>query len=210
MIRILLLEDHHLMREGLKRLFEVPMDMKLAGEAANGSELMEQLRRCEADILLFDMNVPGTHGVDLLLQVRHRHPQLPILVLSMYDSAEVAAKALRSGASGYMTKDNDPATLLAAVRKVAAGGRYIEPALAEQLAFQSTLATVTSAHDSLTQREQQILRLFCQGSGVNEIAQQLSISNKTVSTHKVRLMEKLGRRSNAELIRYGLDHGFAE
>lgn len=210
MIRIVLLEDHHLMREGLKRLFEVPLDMKLAGEAANGSDLMELLRCCEADILLFDMNVPGTHGVDLLLQVRHRHPRLPVLVLSMYDSAEVAAKALRSGASGYMTKDNDPATLLAAVRKVAAGGRYIEPALAEQLAFQSAVATGSPVHESLTQREQQILRLFCQGLSVNEIARQLSISNKTVSTHKVRLMEKLDLHSNAELIRYGLDHGIVE
>ncbi|NJD07782.1 MAG: response regulator transcription factor [Methylococcaceae bacterium] len=210
MIRILLLEDHHLMRDGLKRLFEVPIDMDVVGEAANAEELMGQLRQGEPDILLFDMNVPGTHGVDLLLQVRHRYPQIPILILSMHDSAEVAAKALRSGASGYMTKDNDPATLLAAVRKVAAGGRYIEPALAEQLAFQSTLATTAQAHDNLTQREQQILRLFCQGWRINDIAKQLSISNKTVSTHKVRLMEKLQLRSNAEVMRYGLEHGFAE
>lgn len=210
MIDILLLEDHHLMREGLKRLFEVTRDMQVSGEASNAADLMEQLRRSVPNILLFDMNVPGTHGVDLLLQVRARYPKLPILVLSMHNDAEVAAKALRSGASGYMTKDNDPATLLTAVRKVADGGRYIEAALAEQLALQSTLFTVRPAHDTLTSREQQILRLFCQGWGVNEIADQLCISNKTVSTHKARVMTKLNLHSNAELMRYALSNGFAE
>jgi len=210
LISILLLEDHHLMREGLKRLFEVPLDMQVTGEAGNAAELMDRLRRSEPDILLFDMNVPGTHGVDLLLQVRARYPKLPILVLSMHDNPEVAASALRSGASGYMTKDNDPATLLAAVRKVAAGGRYIEPALAEQLALQSTVVTVKPAHETLSNREQQILRLFCQGWGINEIADQLCISNKTVSTHKVRLMGKLDVHSNAELMRYALSNGLAE
>lgn len=210
MIDILMLEDHHLMREGLKRLFEVPPDMRVVGEAANAAELTEQLRCTTPHVLLFDMNVPGTHGVDLLLQVRRRHPTLPILVLSMHNDAQVATQALRAGASGYMTKDSDPDSLLTAVRRVAGGGRYLEPALAEQMALQSTVITVRPAHDTLTNREQQILRLFCQGWGINEIAGQLSISNKTVSTHKVRIMNKLNLRSNAELMRYALKHGLAE
>lgn len=210
MIRIVLVEDHHLMREGLKRLFEVPKDMMVAGEAANGKDLMELLRKTPADILLFDMNLPGTHGVDLLLQVHARFPQLPILVLSMHDNAEVAAQALRAGACGYMTKDNDPATLLAAVRKIAAGGRFIEPSLAEQIAFQASVVTIRPSHESLTVREQQVLRLLTQGRGNNDIAAELAISHKTVSTHKSRLMEKLDLSTTAELVRYALDHGLIE
>ena len=207
MIRILLADDHMLFREGLKQLLSVHADMRIVAEASTGGEVLEQLRQQEYDLLLLDVSMPGVSGSDLIGRVRTRCPQLPILVLSMYNEPQLARRKLKAGAAGYITKDTDAAMLVSAIRKVAAGGNYIMPSLAEQMVFQTEAAAAPALHTQLTERELQILRLLVKGSGLNDIAGELNISNKTVSTHKVRMMRKMNISSNAELIRYAITSG---
>lgn len=210
MIRILLADDHALMREGLKQLFSLVPDIKVVAEATQGGVVLERLRQEGIDLVLLDMTMPGISGEDLISRVRARHPNLPILVLSMHNELQIARRALKAGANGYVTKDQDPETLLAAIRKVMAGGRFIDPGLAEQMVFEISGETHGGGHEILSDREFQILRLLARGISVNEIAAQLLISNKTVSTHKARLMEKMGFATNADLVRYALEHDLVE
>jgi len=206
MTRILIADDHAIMRGGLKQLIEFDARLQVAAEAENGAQVLEQLRAGEFDLLLLDMSMPGLSGEDLISRVHGRYPRLPILVLSMHNEAQIAQRALRAGASGYLTKDHNPETLLAAIHRVASGGRYLDPRIAEQLAFASSSPTDDAAAQ-LSDREFQILRLLAQGLSVNQIADQLVISNKTVSTHKTRLMEKMGFTCNADIIKYAMTHG---
>ncbi|MCP1616273.1 LuxR family two component transcriptional regulator [Pseudomonas sp. SLBN-26] len=206
MTRILIADDHAIMRGGLKQLIEFDARLQVAAEAENGAQVLEQLRAGEFDLLLLDMSMPGLSGEDLISRVHGRYPRLPILVLSMHNEAQIAQRALRAGASGYLTKDHNPETLLAAIHRVASGGRYLDPRIAEQLAFASSSPT-DDATAQLSDREFQILRLLAQGLSVNQIADQLVISNKTVSTHKTRLMEKMGFTCNADIIKYAMTHG---
>lgn len=206
MTRILIADDHAIMRGGLKQLIEFDARLQVAAEAENGAQVLEQLRTGEFDLLLLDMSMPGLSGEDLISRVHGRYPRLPILVLSMHNEAQIAQRALRAGASGYLTKDHNPETLLAAIHRVAGGGRYLDPRIAEQLAFASSSPTDNAAAQ-LSDREFQILRLLAQGLSVNQIADQLVISNKTVSTHKTRLMEKMGFTCNADIIKYAMTHG---
>src|SRR3990167_4704887 len=207
MIRILLADDHSLCRAGLKQLLEQHDDIRIEAEASTGGEVLEQLRHQEYDLLLLDISMPGVSGSDLIGRVRTRCPQLPILVLSMYNEPQLARRKLKAGAAGYITKDTDAAMLVSAIRKVAAGGHFIAPDLAEQMVFQDDAVTTPRPHTLLTERELQILRMLVKGKGLNEIASELTISNKTVSTHKVRMMRKMNITSNAELIRYAITHG---
>jgi DNA-binding NarL/FixJ family response regulator len=151
--------------------------------------------------------MPGISGNELILRVRGEYPELPILVLSMHHEPQIAHHALKAGASGYLTKDSDPETLIAAIHKVAHGGRFIAPQLAEAIAFESSMPAAAARHECLTERELAIMRLLAKGHGINDIADVLSISNKTVSTHKSRLMEKMGFSSVADLVRYTVSHG---
>lgn len=210
MIKLLIADDHAIVREGLKQLFALCPDVSVAGEAVNGAQVLDALRGGGIDLVLLDMNMPGVSGVDLITRIRAHHERLPVLVLSMHNEPQIARRALGAGASGYLTKDNDPETLMAAVRKVAAGGRFIDPALAEMMVFEAGEKGEHPPHEQLSDRELHILRLLVKGRSVNEIAGELSISNKTVSTHKARLMQKLGLQNNAELVRYGIDHGLVE
>ncbi|MDO8989306.1 MAG: response regulator transcription factor [Sideroxyarcus sp.] len=206
MIKLLIAEDHAIMREGLKRLFALYPDIAIVGEATNGAEALELARKSEADLLMMDMTMPGINGVELIGRLKAQTPQLPILVLSMHNEPQIARRALSAGAAGYLTKDSDPEILIAAIRKVVGGGRFIDPALAEAMAFDSGENANRAPHELLSEREFHILRLLVQGKSVNEIADELVISNKTVSTHKARLMLKLNLGNNAELIRYGVSH----
>ena len=210
MIHLLLAEDHAIMRAGLKQLFALVDDIRVAGEAASGAQAMEFLRTTQVDMVLLDMGMPGIAGADLITRLHARYPQLPILVLSMHNEPQIARRALRAGAGGYVTKDSEPELLLAAIRKVAAGGRFIDPALAEQMAFEGVSPPRERPHESLTDREYQILQLLLQGASLNEVAAQLAISSKTVSTHKAHLMRKMDLRSNADLVRYGMLHGLSD
>ena len=207
MIRLMVADDHRIMREGLKQLFALVKDFCVVTEAENGAQVLELLRHTEIDILLLDMTMPGSSGEDLIGRIHAHYPKLPILILSMHNEAHIAQRALRAGASGYMTKDHDPETLLAAIRKVSGGGRYLDPELAEQIALQSSGLSPESPSQALSAREFQILRMLARGLSVNQIAEQLVISNKTVSTHKTRLMEKMGFATSTDLVRYALNQG---
>ncbi|WP_248799863.1 response regulator [Pseudomonas sp. MWU13-2105] len=207
MIRLMVADDHRIMREGLKQLFALVKDFCVVAEAENGAQVLDLLRHTEIDILLLDMTMPGSSGEDLIGRIHAHYPKLPILILSMHNEAHIAQRALRAGASGYMTKDHDPETLLAAIRKVGGGGRYLDPELAEQIALQSSGLSPESPSQALSAREFQILRMLAQGLSVNQIAEQLVISNKTVSTHKTRLMEKMCFTTSTDLVRYALSQG---
>jgi len=208
MIRLMITDDHGIMREGLKQLFGLVGDVRVVAEAVNGAEALERLRDGGVDLLLLDMTMPGIDGEDLVARIRAHYPSLPILVLSMHNAPQIAQRALKAGANGYLTKDRDPETLLTAVRKVAGGGRFLDSQIAEAMAFDT--AGGGAGHDCLSDREFQVMRLLARGMAVNDIAQEFAISNKTVSTHKARLMEKMGFASNAELVRYAIQHGLDE
>lgn len=210
MIRILIADDHAIVRGGLLQLFALAGDVTVVAQATNGGQVIESLRGVACDLVLLDMSMPGISGIELIGRIRAHAPTLPILVLSMHNEALVVRRALKAGANGYMTKDGDPETLLLAVRKVAAGGRYIDPGLAEQMVFEGEAGQTERPHEQLSNRELSIFRLFVGGKSVNQIAEELAISNKTVSTHKARLMQKMGFQSNADMLRYGIDHALGQ
>lgn len=206
MIRILIADDHAIIRGGLKQIFATTKDIIVTSEAVQGSEVVEKLRTCAVDLLLLDMTMPGISGIDLIRRVRADQPSLPVLVLSIHNEAQVASRALRAGAAGYLTKDSDPDILLTAIRKLAAGGRFIDPKLVDAMVFQRDGIDVPP-HEVLSDREFQVLQMIAEGNSINEIADSCSLSAKTISTHKMRLMLKLGLANNADIIRYALRHG---
>ena len=206
MIRILIADDHAIVRGGLRQIIATTSDIVVAAEAAQGAEVVDKLRSCVVDLLLLDMTMPGISGVDLIRRVRADQPSLPILVLSIHDEAQVASRALRAGATGYLTKDSDPDVLLAAIRKLADGGRFIDPKLVDALVFETQRGDVPP-HEALSDREFQVLQMLAAGRSINDIADACSLSAKTISTHKMRLMQKLGLSNNAEVIRYAIRHG---
>lgn len=209
MIRILIADDHAIVRGGLKQIVVTTTDIVAAGEATHGAEVIDKVRQAEFDLLLLDMTMPGPSGIDLLRRVRADKPSLPILVLSMHNEGQVVSRALRAGATGYVTKDSDPAILLSAIRKVAAGGRFIDPALVDAIVFDAGNGD-RPPHDLLSDREFQVLRKIVAGEAIGEIGATLNLSAKTISTHKMRLMQKIGVDNNADLIRYALRHGLAQ
>ena len=202
MIKLMIADDHMLMREGLKRLFELYDDVRVVAEAADGSQALEQLRLVRVDLLLLDISMPGLSGEALITRIAHQYPTLPILLLSMHNDPHLVMRLMRSGARGYVTKSQSPEILVEAIRAVSGGSRYLDPELMEPIALSSLKAASRSGLDSLTSREFQIMRLFAAGLSVNQIANQLAISNKTVSTHKINLMEKMKFSTNADLIRF--------
>ncbi|PMS21950.1 response regulator [Paraburkholderia rhynchosiae] len=206
MIRIIIAGEHAIVRGGLRHIIATGSDMVVTAEAGHGSDLLGKLRNCAVDLLLLDMTMPGVSGVDLLRRVHAEQPSLPVLVLSIHDEAQVASRVLRAGATGYLTKDSDPALLLDAIRKLGDGGRFIDPKLVDALVFETHHSDVPP-HEALSDREFQVLQMLAAGRSINEIAQVHARSAKTVSTHKMRLMHKLGLANNAELIRYAIRHG---
>ncbi len=206
MIRVLVAEDHTIVREGIKQLIGMAKDMQVVGEAGNGEQLMDVLRQTPCDVVLLDISMPGVNGLEAIPRIRALLQPPAVLMLSMHDEAQMAASALKIGAAGYATKDSDPALLLTAIRKVASGGRYIDPELADRMVFEVGLTDSRPPHALLSEREFSVFERLVQGEGVNEIAQHLAISSKTVSTHKARLMEKMGAHSVAELVKYAMEH----
>jgi len=203
-IRLLIADDHRIVREGLKQIFDFVSEIVVVGEASDGAETMTQVARGGIDLLVLDLSMPGISGERLIADLRARFPAVPILVLSMHNEPQVAQRAIRAGAAGYLTKECDIEDLLAALRKVASGGRFLDPQLAQQVVFAAAAQSGHSAIDDLTTREFEVLRLITGGLSINQTAAQLGISNKTVSTHKARLMKKLGTASNADLVRYAI------
>jgi DNA-binding NarL/FixJ family response regulator len=205
-IRVLVAEDHTIVREGIKQLIGLAKDLEVAGEAANGEQLMEALRHTPCEVVLLDISMPGVNGLEAIPRIRALSEPPAILVLSMHDEAQMAARALKTGAAGYATKDSDPALLLTAIRKVASGGRYIDPELADRMVFEVGLTDERPPHALLSEREFSVFERLVRGDSVNDIAQELALSSKTISTHKARLMQKLGANSVADLVRYALEH----
>lgn len=210
MIRLLVADDHGIMRAGLKNLFDIIKDIEVAGEAENSDQVINSVKLGGFDVILLDLTMPGMNGIDLIKTIREIAPSLPILVLSMHDEPPIVRRALKAGANGYITKEtNDPSRLLMAIRTVAAGGNYIDPKMAERLAFDKS-SYFQPPHEKLSDREFEIFKLLAQGMSVMQIADILFISNKTVSSHKARLMRKMDLRTNTDLVRYALDHNLLD
>lgn len=207
--RVLIADDHALMREGLKQLFSFVDDIEVVAEAASGAHVFEILRKTPVDLILLDMTMPGISGATLIHHLSLQVPAPRVLVLSMHEEPQIARRALEAGAAGYLTKDSDPHTLIGAVRKIARGGQFIDQKLAEQVVFELSSRS-SLPHELLTVREHEIFQLLVRGRAVHEIADELAISNKTVSTHKARLMNKMKCENNAQLVRYALSHGLIE
>lgn len=211
MIRVVIADDHTILREGLKQLLLASEDLTVVGEAADGHEVLREIRSREFDVLLLDMSMPGKSGMELIKQVKAERPKLRILVLSMHEEHQYAVRAIRSGASGYLTKESAATQLVTAIRKVAGGGAFISAEVAEQLALSAMPHHAEGPpHVALSDREYQVFRLLVEGAAVSEIAQKLNLSVKTVSTHKARLMEKLAIDNAADLVRYAMKHGLSD
>ena len=211
MIRIVIADDHAIVREGLKRIVASADDMAVAAEAADGTEVMLRVRDTEFDVLVLDLSMPGRSGMELIKLVRAEKARLRILVLSMHQELQYAVRAIKAGASGYLTKESAPAQLVLALRKIAAGGAYVSAEVAEQLALGAMPGGPAAApHESLSDREFEVFRLIADGVTVTDIAGRLHVSVKTVSTHKANLMHKLGLQNQSELIRYAIRHGLTD
>jgi two-component system invasion response regulator UvrY len=210
MIRILIADDHAIVRSGLKQLLSEQVDFLVAGEAANGLEALAQLREQSFDVLLMDMSMPGRSGIELIKQVKTEKPKLAILVLSMHKEEQYAVRALKAGARGYLTKEGAPEQLVAAIRKVACGGVFISAGVAERLALELGENHDATPHALLSDREFQIFRMIASGITIGSIADELSLSVKTVSTHKTRILQKMQMTSSAELIYYAIRHQLIE
>lgn len=206
MINVIIADDHAIVSGGLRQILSRTPDIHVGSCVGSGAELLAALRGQSFDALLTDLSMPGASGVELIDRIHRLHPRLPIVVLSMHDQAPIVTRALKAGASGYVTKDSEPETLIAAIRTCAAGGRYLDPSLVDRVVFE-TQKPDGDPLDSLTDRELQVLTSFARGYGLNEIAAQLNVSPKTVSTHKMRLMQKLGIARNADLVRFAMEHG---
>jgi DNA-binding NarL/FixJ family response regulator len=205
-IRIVIADDHTIVREGLKQLLASDEALCVVGEARDGHEVMQRVRELAFDVLLLDLSMPGRSGIELIKQAKAEKPKLRILVLSMHEEHQYAVRAIRSGASGYLTKESASTQLISALHKVAAGGAYITAEVAEQLALGAMPSTDQAPHTALSDREFQVLRMLAAGGSVSDIAARINLSVKTVSTHKARLMQKLGVATTTELLRYALQH----
>jgi two-component system invasion response regulator UvrY len=206
MIRILIADDHPIVRAGLKQVIADAPDMTVADEAADGHEVLAKVRQGDFDVVLLDLSIPGLSGLDALKQVKSEKPNLRVLILSVHPEDQYAVRVLRAGAWGYVTKASAPEQLIAAIRRVHEGRRYVSPALAERLAEQLQPGAATMPHESLSDREYQVLCLLASGKTVTEIADALALSVKTVSTYRSRILEKMGMRSNAELTHYAIQN----
>ena len=206
MIKILIADGHAVVRCGLNQIIATTTDIAVAGEAAQGFELIDKLRICHVDLVLLEMTMHGISGVDLVRRVRAEQPRLPVLVFSTCSEVHVVSRALRAGANGFVAKNSDPDVLLAAIRRLASGGRFIDPKLVDAIVFETRAGDVPP-HEILSDREFQVLQILAVGRSINDIARRLALSAKTISTHKMRLMLMLGLGNNAELIRYAIRHG---
>lgn len=207
MIRVLIADDHAIVRSGLMQIIATTLDITTVGEATRGDEIPGQLAAVAADLLLLDMAMPGLSGVALIRQLRDGGITLPILVLSMHNEGQIVDRALKAGANGYVTKGSEPEVLLEGIRRVAKGQRFIDPALQARPHPATQREPGGAPHLALSERERQVLEGIAAGQPLGDIAERLHLSPKTVSTHKMRLMEKLGIDNNADLLRYTIRHG---
>lgn len=204
MIKVLIADDHAVVRQGLKQILAETNDLVVGGEATNTQEVLDKIRESEYDVIVLDITMPGRGGLDILREVKHERPKLPILILSMHSEDQFAVRALKAGASGYMSKESAPELLVKAIRKVHAGGKYISPSLAEKLAFDLESDSERPPHEKLSDREFQVMCMIASGKTVKEIADKLSLSVKTISTYRARILDKMKMKTNAEVTHYAI------
>ena len=211
MINVVVVDDHAVVREGLKRIIaESGGGMNVSGEAADGYEAMQVIKREPCDVVLWDITMPNKSGLDVLKELHAESPRLPVLVLSMHPEDQYAVRVLRAGAAGYVTKESAPATLVQAIRKVVRGGKYVSASLAEKLVYDLGSETDKAPHEILSDREYQVLCMIASGKTVTQIAEELTLSVKTISTYRVRILEKLKMNNNAEITRYAIKEGLVD
>lgn len=209
-IRVLIADDHAIVRQGLRQILSDTPDLIVAGEASDGIEVTRMVRDGEWHVVLMDVSMPDRNGIDALKLIKKEFPRLPILVLSMHPEEHYAVRALKAGAAGYLTKQSAPELLVNAIRQVASGKKYVSSAVAQQLAEAITDDDERPPHEKLSDREYQTLVLIASGKALSQIAEELSLSVKTVSVYRARLLEKMKMKNNAELTHYGLKHGLTE
>jgi DNA-binding NarL/FixJ family response regulator len=210
MIKILVVDDHKVVRDGLKRILVDTPDMVVADEASNGEEVINKVWNNDYDLVLLDISLPGRDGLDVLKQLKCTSPQIPIVILSMYPEEHYAVRSLRAGASGYLTKQSSSDELVGAIRKVAQGRRYITPSLAEKLAFDLGVDVRKLPHEKLSDREYQVMCMIGSGKTVKEIAETLSLSIRTISTHRAHILKKMEMKNNAQLTYYAIKNALVE
>lgn len=211
MINALIADDHELFRDGLKRIFSETEDIVVVAEAVNGSDAIQKIREHdECQIIILDINMPDISGLEVLKRIPFKDAEYHVLVLSMYPEDEYAIRAIRSGASGYLTKDSPTDLLISVIRRIANGGRYVNPELAEKLLFNPVPNTDKSIHSKFSNREFHVFKLIATGESLTSIAQKLSLSVKTVSTYRTRILEKMNMKNNAQLVRYAIQHRLIE
>jgi len=206
MIRILIADDHPLFREGLRHIIAGCPDFTVAGEASNGQEVLEKAWNNEYDMVLLDIAMPGTPGLEVLKQLKHEKPKLPVLVLSMYPEEQYAVRVIKAGASGYLTKESASEELVTAIRRISGGRKYITSSIAERLADDVEPTAEKPLHDTLSDRELEVFRMIAAGKTATHIAEELFLSVKTISTYRSRILEKMKMKTNAELIHYAIKH----
>jgi DNA-binding NarL/FixJ family response regulator len=207
MMRILIVDDHAIVRRGLRELLSDEFHGAAFGEASDAQQALEELRKKEWDVALLDIALPGKSGLDLLKELKTEWPKLPVLILSAHPEDQFAVRALKAGAGGYMTKESAPEELAKALRKIMAGGRYVSPALAEMLALGVTKDLTRTPHETLSDREYEVMSRIASGKTVTEIAEELSLSPKTISTYRARVLEKLGLKNSAAIVQYVIRNG---
>jgi len=204
MIRILVADDHAVVRQGVKQILADVTDMTVQDEAQNGPETLRKVTDNNYDVVLLDISMPGRSGLEVLEDIKAQHPKLAVLILSMHPEEQYAVRALRAGASGYLTKASAPQELIGAIRKVAGGGKYVTSSLAEKLADELEIDTEKLPHERLSNREHQVMLMLAEGKSVSDIADELCLSVKTISTYRTRVMSKMGMKKNAELTLYAV------
>jgi DNA-binding NarL/FixJ family response regulator len=205
-IRVLIADDHAVVRRGLREILNDADDIVVEGEASTGQEAIQLVAQTRFDIVVLDINLPGASGLEVLTEIRRVNPSLPVLILTMYSESQYAVRAMRSGAAGFLTKDSAPTLLVEAVRKISAGGRYVSSELGERLAAFVASEDPGEPHERLSNRELEVLKLLAAGLTVSQVAERLTLSVKTVSTHRARLLAKMEMKTNAELTRYAVQH----
>ena len=209
-IKVLIADDHAVVRRGLKDILIDEFDIESVKEASNGKEVLEELRKNAFDIVVLDLNLPDRNGYDLLIELKQRYPKLPILILSIHPEDQFALRLLKAGASGYINKQSAPDELLKAIRKVVSGGKYVSSSLAEKLAFSLVTDSQKLPHETLSAREYQVMCLIASGKPVKDVAQELCLSLKTVSTYRARILSKMEMENNAELTHYAIKNGLVD
>jgi DNA-binding NarL/FixJ family response regulator len=205
-ISILIADDHPIVSAGFKQVLSDTPDLVVADEAGNGQEVLQYLKKKKYDVVLLDISMPGKSGLEILKELKTDYPQLPVLILSIYPEEQYAIRALRAGASGYLTKASAPNELISAIRKISAGGRYISASLAEKLATYLNADMTKSPHETLSDREHQVMRLIASGKTVSQIAESLNLSVKTISTYRAHVLEKMKMKNNAEITLYAVQN----